>query len=261
MPADVRLWGSHIAGPGLVLLHAFPLDRSVWTAVAERLGESMPVAAVNLPGFGATPLPPGTPDLLASVDLVGDVLDSWGRERAVLVGVSMGGYVALAFAARYPGRVAGLGLVDTKTEADGPRARQDRERMAEAVLGPAGTRVLAPMVESLLGSTTRANRPEILAWLERMLQEAPVAAVAWSQRAMAARQDTRAVLADTDVPVAVVVGEQDVLTPPPVAADLAATARDAVLTVIPDAGHLSPVEAPRQVADAVTALMVRVRGR
>jgi pimeloyl-ACP methyl ester carboxylesterase len=261
VPVDKEMRGGDVRGPVLILLHAFPLDRTVWSAVTDRLDAVLPVVAVNLPGFGATPLPSGPASLAASVDVVASALTASGRDRAVLAGVSMGGYVALAFAARYPDRVAGLALVDTRTEADPPRAREDRERMAQAVTGPAGTRALAPMARTLLGPSTRENRPDVLARLERMLREAPVDAVAWSQRAMAARDDTTAVLAGLEIPVAVVVGEQDVLSPVPVAVGLAATARDAVLTIIPESGHLTPMESPDQVADALISLMLRVRIR
>jgi pimeloyl-ACP methyl ester carboxylesterase len=257
--ADVR--EADLGGPVLILLHAFPLDRTVWSAVLDRLDGVMPVTTVNLPGFGGTPLPPGPPSLEASADAVVSVLDASGRDRAVLAGVSMGGYVALAFAARYPERVAGLALIDTKATDDPATARDDRERMAQAVTGPAGTRVLAPMTETLLGATTRAEHPEVVTRLERMLRDAPVEAVAWSQRAMATREDTTAVLSGLDVPVAVIVGEQDVLSPVPVAVGLATTARDAVLTVVPEAGHLTPLESPQHVADALLVLMLRVRMR
>lgn len=258
---DLQVRGADLGGPPLVLLHAFPLDRTTWERVAPRLDGLAPVVLVNLPGFGATPLPPGSPSLDAGADALAAALDRLGYRRAVLAGVSMGGYVALAFARRHPDHVAALALVDTKAETDPAPARANRERMAEAVLGEPGTRVLTPMLDTLVGPTTRAERPEVVAWLTGMLTRAPVEGVAWSQRAMAARADTREALAGLDVPVAVVVGEEDPLTPPATAADLAATARDAVLTVLPRTGHLSPVESPAGVADALIALLLRLPGR
>jgi pimeloyl-ACP methyl ester carboxylesterase len=143
----------------LVLLHAFPLERSMWRPVAARTAAAgVPAVLVDLPGLGESPLPDGAPDLAVSADAVAGALDALGVPRAVVAGVSMGGYVALALARRHPGRLAGLALVDTKAEADGDAARATRERVAAAVEGEEGTAALAPMIESLLGATTRAGR-------------------------------------------------------------------------------------------------------
>lgn len=251
-------------GPGVpvVLLHAFPLERSMWAPVAERLAAAtVPVITVDLPGLGASPLPPGVPDLAVSAAGVLGVLDRLGVGRAVVGGVSMGGYVALALARRSPERVAGLALVDTKAEADGDEARANRERIAAAVEGEAGTRALSPMIDGLLGATSHAERPAVVDRVRAGLQAARVEGVAWSQRAMAARPDSRALLPTLDVPVAVVVGAEDGLTPPSAAHDLAESLPDAVLTVLPRAGHLSPLEDPDGVAAALLGLVLRLPGR
>ncbi len=261
--------GADLSGAPLVLLHAFPLDRSLWAGVADRLDGVLALLLVDLPGLGASPLPAAGhqagagagASLDVSADAVAALLDRLGHRQAVLAGVSMGGYVALAFARRYRQRVAGLALIDTKAAADPPEARENRERIARAVLGEAGPRALAPMLDGLLGASTRARRPELVDWVRERLAAAPVAGVAWSQRAMAARPDATDLLRDLRVPVAVVVGEEDVLTPPAQARAMAATAADALLTVLPAVGHLSPLEAPDAVAAAVLALMLRVRPR
>jgi len=247
-------------GVPVVLLHAFPLDRTMWAPVAGRLAAaSVPSVAVDLPGLGESPLPDAPPDLAVSADAVARVLDALDVPRAVVAGVSMGGYVALAFARRHRERLAGLALVDSKAEADGDEARANRERIATAVLGEAGTRALAPMLDGLLGATSHATRPDLVARVRALLAAAPPAGVAWSQRAMAARPDAGAELARIAVPAAVVVGEEDGLTPPAAARAAASALPDAVLTVVPGAGHLSPLEAPDDVAAALLALLLRVR--
>jgi pimeloyl-ACP methyl ester carboxylesterase len=244
----------------VVLLHAFPLERSIWSGVAGRLSAAgVPVIAVDLPGLGDSPLPEGEPSLDVSADAVVAALDRLAVPRAVVCGVSMGGYVALSIARRHPARLAGLGLIDTKAQADAPEARANRERIALAVLGEAGSRALAPMLDGLLGPTSHADRPDVVAQVRAGLAAARPQGVAWSQRAMAARPDMTGLLAGIEVPVAVVVGEQDVLTPPAVAHELVAGLPDAVLTVLPRAGHLSPLEEPAAVADALIALLLRTR--
>jgi pimeloyl-ACP methyl ester carboxylesterase len=259
-----------------VLLHAFPANRTLWRGVADRLASYVPLVLVDLPGLGESPLPsseqrrePATaapdpdvatgPDLGVAVDGVAAVLDRLGHRRAVLAGVSMGGYVALGFGRRFPDRLAGLGLLDTKATADGDDARANRERMAVAVTGDTGLRALEPLRQSLIGLTSHASRPHVVQALARFLSAADPFAVAWSQRAMAARPDSLALLPSLHVPAVVVVGDEDGVTPLGEALAMVQALPDAVLTVLPGVGHLSPLEDPDGVAAALTALMVRVR--
>jgi pimeloyl-ACP methyl ester carboxylesterase len=248
------------SGDAVVLLHAFPLERSMWRPVAERLAAAgARVVTVDLPGLGGSPLPPGPPSLDASADAVAALLDRLGPARAVVVGVSMGGYVTMALARRRPDLLAGVALVDTKAEADAEAARAGRERVAATVEAEGGTGALAPMLQVLLGATSLDRRPDVVERVRAGLAAARVEGVAWSQRAMAARPDSTGPLASLAVPAAVVVGGEDGLTPPEQARTLAAALPDAVLTVLPTAGHLSPLEDPDGVAAAVLCLLVRVR--
>ena len=254
--------GDGPAGPPVLLLPAFPLDRAVWRHVAALLDGLLPTVLVDLPGQGDSPLPgDGPPSLDAGADAVAALAARLGYRRVIVAGVSMGGYVAMSLARRHPDLLAGVALVDTRHEADTPEARANRERIAGAVLGEAGLRALAPMVGTLLGESTRRLRPETVAWLQGRLQSARPAGVAWSQRAMAARPDSGETLARLEVPAAVVVGEEDVLTPPGAARAMAALIPDAVLTVLPRSGHLSPIEAPAGVANALIGLQLRVSAR
>ncbi len=259
MRLSVTTHGDVTADPPLVLLHAFPLDASMWDGVLPGLRGAGLVLTVDLPGFGGSPVPDGEPSIDVVADAVVGVLDAGGHDRAVLVGCSMGGYVALALARRHPERVAGLALVDTTAEADGEEARTNRERIAGAVTGDAGTRALLPMVDSLLGPVTRADRPDLVEAVRGTMLRARQPAVAWAQRAMAARADSTDLLPGIVVPAAVVVGEDDAVTGPDLARAMAAALPDAVLTVVPRAGHLSPVERPDVVAAALVTLALRVR--
>jgi len=243
----------------LVLLHAFPLDAAMWRGVIAELDLDSPLVVPDLPGLGSAAVPDGEPSLAVSADLVAAALDAAGHRRAVLAGVSMGGYVAMEFARRHRGRLAALALIDTKAEADGEAALANRERVAREVTGEQGSAVLLPMLEALLGATTLAQRPEVVAAVRAALLEARPDGVAWSQRAMARRGDSFELLRSLDVPVAVVVGAEDTLTPVEAARAMAEALPDAVLTVLPSAGHLAAIETPRAVAQALTALLVRTR--
>jgi pimeloyl-ACP methyl ester carboxylesterase len=251
--------GEPTPDPPLVLLHAFPLDSSMWDGVLPGVRGLARVIAVDLPGFGASPAPAGEPSLDAVADAVLETAHGLGHDRVVLAGCSIGGYVALAAVRRAPQRVAGLGLVDTTAEADGEEARTNRERIAQAVLGEAGTRALLPMLDTLLGPTSHAERPDVVQAVTDLVRAADPLAVAWAQRAMAARPDSTALLPAVAVPAAVVVGDEDGVTGPDLARAMTAALPDAVLAILPRAGHLSPLERPEPVAAALASLLVRVR--
>jgi pimeloyl-ACP methyl ester carboxylesterase len=230
-----------------LLLHAFPFDSSMWDEVATRLkANGHAVVVPDLRGFGSAPLGDHEPDLELMVD---GALGALGGEPAVIAGCSMGGYVALGIARRRPDAVQALVLVDTKATADGEGARAHRERVAS--LAESGGDWAAGMIDGLLGETTRATRPGVVSRVEEVLAAAPRPSVAWAQRAMAGRRDAVDTLCGLHVPVLVVMGEQDTMSPMPEQARILEACRDARLVTIPDCGHLSPLESPEAVAAAL----------
>lgn len=232
-------------GLTVVLLHAFPLSAAMWQHQREALDSRAWVIAPDLRGFGRSPLGSEDPSVAAMANDIVAVLDRFGIERAVLVGLSMGGYIAMAVLRRHAARVRGLVLADTKASADAPAARDKRERIARAVLADGGGTVLREEVlPTLLGPTTERERPQVREQVLRMLDAAPPRAVAWAQRAMAARPDSFDVLRGSDVPGLVVVGAEDTLSPPEEAEQMAEALAGSELVVVPDAGHLSAVESP-----------------
>ena len=241
-------------GLPLVLLHGFPLDHRMWDEVAHLLPPGRPVHAVDLPGTPghATDLP--EPALETSADLVAEVLRSAGVERAVVAGLSMGGYVALALVERHPELVAGLALVDTKSTADAPEARANRLRIADEAETTGSVDPVRPMAASLLGETTKAARPEVADEIAAWIDQQEPTGIAWSQRAMAARPDRSDVLRGFRGPVAAIVGDEDTVTPVEAAEHLVATAVSARLVIVPQSGHLSAVEQPAEVAAALADL-------
>ncbi|MEV4555961.1 alpha/beta hydrolase [Kitasatospora sp. NPDC049285] len=254
----------HGTGTPLVLLHAFPFSARMWDAQLERVpgpaGDDARVIAPDQRGFGAAPLADAAqpPSLDTVADDLAGLLDGLGVAQAVVGGLSMGGYVAMAFARRHPERLAGLVLADTKATADTDAARANRERIAAAVVERGNVELLAEerMAENLLAPGTD---PELTDTVRQMIAEADPHAVAWAQRAMAARPDSLEVLAALEVPAAVIVGELDTLTPLSEARMMAQALGDAELTVIPSVGHLSSLEAPETFNAAVRAFLKRVK--
>ncbi|MEV0645654.1 alpha/beta hydrolase [Phytomonospora sp. NPDC050363] len=253
------VYRAHGQGTPVVLLHAFPLHAGMWAHVAEDLAADHLAITVDQRGFGesADVRLPEDPSLDVCADDVAGVLDELGESGAVLVGVSMGGYVAMAFARQYPHRVRGLVLADTKVAADTAAAAAKRLEIAERVLADRDIAGLAAsMLPGLLGATTHAERPEVVKETLRILTEASPEAVAWAQRAMAARSDSTAALNRPDARGLVVRGDEDALMSVEDAEGVARALRHVCGSpvAIAGAGHLPPLERPRQFAGAVRQL-------
>lgn len=251
-------------GPVLVLLHAFPCDGRMWAAQAEAaVADGWRVLVPDLPGFGRSPLPDAAPSLAVVATALAGELEHRGIERCVLGGISLGGYLAMELLRQRPDLVAGALLCDTKATADSAAARESRERLALMCLAtPAETaRILEQAVlPGLLGDTTRRERADVVARVSGWLGAATAESVAWYQRAMAARPDSQAVLETLDVPVLVVCGEEDALSPRAEQDLMTSAAVDAELVVVRRAGHLANVEDPAAVTAAVRRLLEVVRG-
>jgi pimeloyl-ACP methyl ester carboxylesterase len=244
------------AGEGvpLVLLHAFPLSSAMWLHQRETLSSVCLVVTPDLRGFGGSPLPEDgeAPSMDVMADDVATTIKALGLDDVVLVGLSIGGYIAMAFWRRHPHLLRGLVLVDTKASADPEPARANRLRIAETVLAEQSPRVLVDdVLPNLLGPTTKQRRPLVYGRARALVETAPPAAVAWAQRAMAARPDSIDTLREVSVPTLVLVGEEDQVTPLSDAEAMVAAVPDARLITVPEAGHLTPLEQPEVVDEAL----------
>ena len=243
-------------GVPLLLLHAFPLSRRMWRPQLAGLADACRLLAPDLPGFGGSaPLPAAVCSMEDMAGAALGVLDALGLPSAVVCGLSMGGYVALALCERCPERVRGLVLADTRATADDAAGRQ--RRLAAALeaesRGPAA--LADTLVPRLLSARTREERPELVAWLRREIAAAPAAGFAAAQRGMAARPDRTALLRRLAMPALVVVGEEDELTPPAHSVELARQIPGARLVTIAGAGHLSNLEQPEAFNGAMRDFM------
>lgn len=251
--------------PTVVLLHAFPFDKRLWDAVSGDVAEAgWDVVVPDLRGFGDSAFDEDGPDDEPSLTLMARdvlaILDRIGVYRAVVAGISLGGYVAMELVRQDPGRIAGLALIDTKASADSDEARANRLLVAEQVLGAGSTDALArAMLPSLLGPTTRAERPGVVAEVRAWIEEADPAGVAWAQRAMAVRPDSHEDLAALAAPSLVLWGAEDAMSPREEQASMLASLRDVRFVEVPGAGHLSVVEDPAATTAALVAFLEEVR--
>ena len=238
---DVRLHiRQHGNGQVALFVHGFPLDSTMWINQLDALAGLRRCIAVDLRGFGRSSPVDGSSLTMErhAADLAG-VLDLVSEEKADIVGFSMGGYVALAFADMFPDRVRSLALVDTRSGADTEEARAAIAESMQAGL-------LAP-------EASVAARARLRSMIEGCPYETIVAALA----GMRDRPDRTPILESISVPTAVLVGESDAITPPADAEGMASALPDASLTVIPGSGHMTPIENPPAVTDALRSLLSR----
>jgi 3-oxoadipate enol-lactonase len=241
----------------LVLLHGFPLDSRMWASQLPDLASHARVIAPDFRGFGqSTPTGPFTLDQLA--DDVHALADHLRLKNFVLAGLSMGGYIALAYVKRYPDTLRGLILVDTQAGADSHESRQNRDRMIAAAREH-GTRPVADaMLGKLIPEATAKSRPQLVRDLRQMMDTTSPQTVAHALAAMRDRADHTATLSTIDVPTLIVVGDQDAITPPDVARKMQEKIPASQLKIITGSGHMSPMEQPAQVNAAISDFLVRL---
>ncbi|MHB1260853.1 MAG: alpha/beta fold hydrolase [Thermoplasmatota archaeon] len=243
-------------GPALLLIHGFPFDRAMWRfQVGPLTAAGYRVVVAELPGFGRSEEVGGKVVPLESMDAMAAelvrIMDRLRIDRFVPMGFSMGGYVALAVAAKVPARLAGLILVDTRAEADSEEARKKRDATADQVQAH-GTRQLAmAMMANQLTEATRTSERLLAEEVRAMMLRQPKAAVVAGLKAMRDRPDRRDLLKGLECPVLILVGEKDPITPPAAANVMADLARKSDLVTIPGAAHLTPMERPDEVNEAV----------
>jgi 3-oxoadipate enol-lactonase len=244
------------AGTPIVFLHGFPHTRTLWAPQLDALGRQFRCIAPDLRGFGESEArPPYSMDQYA--DDIAHLLDTLGIERAVVGGLSMGGYIAFAFWRRHRERVRALILADTRSGADSAEGRQKRrDTIALARTRGAGA-VADAMIEGMVGKSTRRERPKLVRSVHAMLASAPVEGIVGALEAMMTRPDSTPTLATIDVPTLIVVGDEDVLTPPAESRAMQGAIPGSRLAVIPAAGHVSNLERPEEFNRTVGEFMAQ----
>jgi pimeloyl-ACP methyl ester carboxylesterase len=258
---EMKLWHDVIRSeredaPAVAFLHAFPLDSRMWRAQVAHLKGRATTIVMDARGYGRSPV---TDDMPFTIELYAkdaiDTLDAAGIERAVLVGCSMGGYAMFEIWRKYESRVAGMLLCDTRAEADTDETRGKRKQQIDRILREGAGFMEQFVIDNLIGPSTRERKAELVQEVRGWVREAPDAAIVHALTGLAERPDSGPTLPTIDVPVVVVVGEHDAVTPVDAARRLERDIPNARLHVISRAGHLSPLENPAAVNDALDELM------
>lgn len=233
-------------GPPVILLHPFPVHHEFWLPVAKTLSTRYRVIFSDMRGHGDSEVGEGPATMDKHAADLGRVMDDAEVGQAPVIGVSIGGYALFEFWRRYHGRVAALGLCNTKAPADLPEARAARLHAANEVIERGTEPFFESMIPRLLGQSTREARPDLVHGVLRMMRKMSPQAVAQVQRGMAERPDSVDTLKTINVPTLVLTGDEDLLAGVNEAELMQQHLPNSQLRVIPKAGHYSAWEQPEE---------------
>jgi pimeloyl-ACP methyl ester carboxylesterase len=248
------------AGQPVVLLHGFPLDHTMWSAQIDALSARYRVIAPDLRGFGQSSLGNADPARGITMEQYADDLAALldvqlVTEPIVLVGFSMGGYIAWQFVRKYAQRLRALVQCDTKAAADTENARDTRIRMAENVAEWGSARIAEMTGPKMLADSSFQMKRSVVEAVRDVIERTSPDAIAAAQRGMAARPDVTGRLPKINVPTLIIVGAEDAISPPQEMRAIADAIPDAQFVEIPNAGHMTTMENPEAVNAALLSFM------
>ncbi len=256
-PSGIVYEDNGLSGTPVVFIHGFPFNRHLWDPQFAALRKSRRVVTYDVRGHGESEEGDGQYSIELFVDDLFALLDHLKIEKAVLCGLSMGGYIALRAAEREPARVAGLVLADTKSEPDGNEAKLKRFKTMDLVKRLGVEKFADDFVDSVVGATTLKKNHALVDEVAKLVRGNSANAVAGTLLALAARTDTTPALGKMKFPVLLLVGAEDKLTPPAASEAMQKLLPQAELHVIPGAGHLSNLENAPAFNEKLTAFLGR----
>ena len=237
----------------VLFIHGFPFDHLMWRHQLAALSRWRCIAP-DLRGAGASKVPE-SPDDYSMAHYAGDLirhLDDLQVDQAVVCGLSMGGYIAFEILRRFPERVRAAILCHTKAAPDTPEAKRGRDAMAERARKEGARGVAAELVPKLLA---RPTQPEVAREVSEMIERQPVPGIVGALRALRERRDSTPLLPEIRVPILVVAGDDDHVAPASGMEEMARAIPGARFVLIPQSGHLSPLEQPRAFNAAVNGFL------
>jgi pimeloyl-ACP methyl ester carboxylesterase len=244
-------------GNAIVFVHGFPHHRKLWAPQVRALAGHSRAVALDLPGFGESDMPEKF-EIDAWANGLARFLDALDIKTAIIAGLSMGGYVTLAFWRLHRARVRALVLADTRAGADTEEGKQKRRETIELARQDGPVAVARATLPGMVGKSTREREPSVVAMMRAMLESASVESIVGASEAMMNRPDATSLLATIDVPTLIIVGDEDVLTPPKESRAMHAAIAGSRLEVIPGAGHVSNVERPAAFNQVLTEFIASI---
>jgi 3-oxoadipate enol-lactonase len=233
-------------GQPVVLLHGYPFNRSLWNEQVTALSNSYRVITPDLRGHGESEATPGAATMNRMAQDVALLLDQLEIPRAVIGGLSMGGYVALAFYKQFPSRVRALVLADTRAQADTEEGKQTRHQQAEKALAEGMAGIADGMLPKLLTPDTVSKRPELVKRVRDMMLKTKPEGAAGALLGMAERDDNTPLLSQISCPTLILVGQDDPITPVTDSEKMHREIAGSRLVVLENAAHVSNLERTEQ---------------
>jgi 3-oxoadipate enol-lactonase len=230
-------------GTPVILLHGYPFNRSLWRKQAAAFSDTYRLITPDLRGHGESEATDSVTLNEMAVDVAG-LLDTLGIERAVVGGLSMGGYVALAFQKQFPDRVRALVLADTRAQSDNSEARAGREQQAQTAIREGMAPIAEGMLSKLFAPETPATNSSVVSFVREMMLKTNPKGAAAALRAMAVREDHTEHLGEIRIPTLILVGAHDVITPSALSEEMHRRIAGSQLEIIAGAGHVSNLERP-----------------
>lgn len=231
-------------GPAILFVHGFPLDRTMWRHLVAPLTGWQRIAP-DLRGMGLSDVPEtGRYSMAEYADDLAALLEKLDVEDVVICGLSMGGYIALEFMRRHRAKVRALILTNTRAEADTAEGKAGRDDMVRLVEQEGSGALADLLLPKLLCPSSLSAMPQVVEHVRTMVTGSPVAGIIGALKAMKDRPDSMQFLPQIDVPTLVVTGREDQLIPVEHSRTMADAIPGAQCTVIPEAGHLTPMEQP-----------------
>jgi 3-oxoadipate enol-lactonase len=234
------------SGRAVVLLHGYPFNRTLWRDQVSALRGDFRVILPDLRGHGESTVTSGTASMEAMANDVAALLDRLNISVATIGGLSMGGYVALAFYRLFPSRVESLVLAATRAQADTEEARKNRAVQAEKARTEGMEGIADTMLPKLLTPDTVAKRPEVVKHVRGMMASTNPEGAAAALQGMAMRQDQTSLLPQITAPTLILVGREDVITPVADSESMHREISGSQLRVIENAGHVVNLERPEE---------------
>jgi pimeloyl-ACP methyl ester carboxylesterase len=248
-------WREEGSGLPVLLLHGFAEDRTVWDEIVPLLSNRCRVLAPDLPGSGRSDLLPGEPSIDALADSIRAFVDALQIEQSVLVGHSMGGYVALAFAEKYPGRLKAFGFLHSTALADSEEKRVARRKSIEFIRQHGAAPFIRQSTPNLFSADTRENRPELVEEIIRRYSDFAPASLIYYYEAMIRRPDRLAVLHSFPGPVLFLTGAADAVVPYEQAIKQSHEPAIAMIHTLYGSGHMGMLEEPERSSEFLTSFI------
>jgi len=246
-------------GTPILFIHGYPMNRRLWQPQLEDLAEVGHVLALDLRGHGESEQIPGPYSMELFADDCNEFLDVMRIPKVVLCGLSMGGYICMAFYRKYASRVVGMVLTATRAAADSPTARESRDKAIDQAISQGPAPIVEGMINRLLSPYSQSNRPSLITKAHDFIDDISTQTIVADLQGLKTRLDSSSILATISQPVCIIHGEDDQIVPLEEAREMHHTIKHSRLHILPLAGHVPNLEQPGLFNQAVRQFIMEIK--